>query len=263
MSPEQMQWLKRAVPMASLALLIVLEGALPFWPGRAGRVRHYARNLVLGAVGYALVFALFLGPLARATQWAADRDFGVVRWLGLSGGWAAAAGLVLFDGWMYAWHRANHRIGFLWRFHRMHHTDRELDATSAVRFHPVEIVISTALRLGVLALLGVGLPVLLAYEMVLAPVIQFHHSNVRTPGWLDEALRVLIVSPNMHRVHHSELRAEHDGNYASVLSVWDRLLGSHRRRDDLLGMDIGLGSFRDGRWFTLRGMLATPLRGRG
>ena len=263
MTPEQMLWLKRAVPVASLLLLAALEGWLPFWSGRAGRLRHYGRNVLLGALNVVLVVAVFSGPLRGVSDWVAAERFGVVHWLGLSGGWALLAGLVLFDGWMYAWHRANHRIGFLWRFHRVHHSERDLDVTSAVRFHPGEIAMSTVLRLGVLALLGVGLPMLLVYEMALAPVIQFHHSNVRTPGWFDDALRTLIVSPNMHRVHHSELRAEHDGNYASIFSFWDRMFGSHRRRADLLAVDIGLGSFRDREWLTLAGMMRTPLRGRG
>jgi sterol desaturase/sphingolipid hydroxylase (fatty acid hydroxylase superfamily) len=256
----QLAWLRAALPVACLALLVTLETWLPFFEGRAGRVRHGGRNVAWGLLNAAVVFALFTGPLQRMSDWSADKPFGLLRWLGLSPVGAAVVAIVVFDGWMYAWHRANHRIPVLWRFHRMHHSDADLDATSAVRFHTGEIVISAILRLGVLALLGMTLPMLMLYETILAPVIQFHHSNVRMPAALDRWLRAVIVSPNMHRVHHSELRREHDSNYGSIFSFWDRLLGSYRWREDLKELRMGLGRFRDEEWLTLWGMLRTPLR---
>lgn len=260
MTTQQLFYLRGAVSAASLILLLSLETWLPFYPGRTQRVRHGVRNLFVAFLNVAVVAVAFSKPLARVSNWSEGHAFGLTHWLGLSDLGGLIVALVIFDAWMYGWHRANHRIPFLWRFHRMHHSETDLDATTAVRFHAGEIVISTALRLGVLALLGVGLRMVLIYEMVLAPVIQFHHSNVRIPSWADRALRAVIVSPNMHRVHHSELRREHDGNYASIFSFWDRLFGSYRRRENLLEMPIGLRAFRDKEWLTLWGMLKTPLR---
>src|SRR5215813_5385924 len=120
----------------------------------------------------------------------------------------AAAAILLFDAWMYLWHRANHQLDFLWRFHRVHHSDPEMDVTTAIRFHAGEILISSALRLAVIPLLGITNRQLLVYEMLLLPVILFHHSNVLIPERLDAILRLVIVTPAIHRVHHSRLRAE-------------------------------------------------------
>ncbi|MHC5034690.1 MAG: sterol desaturase family protein, partial [Planctomycetota bacterium] len=131
--------LRTALPVGCLALLLTLETWLPFFPGRARRVRHGTRNVAWGLLNATVVLALFAGPLQRVSGWSADRPFGLLRWLGLSPLAATLVAIVLFDGWMYAWHRANHRVALLWRFHRMHHSDADLDATSAVRFHTGEI----------------------------------------------------------------------------------------------------------------------------
>jgi len=249
-----------AIGVASLAVLLALETWRPFFPGRTARARHAVRNLGVGLLNSLVVAALFGGLLQRVSDWSTANSFGLLHRLALPP-WAAVAGaIVLFDAWMYGWHRANHVLPILWRFHRMHHTDPDLDVTSAVRFHPGEILLSTGLRLGVLALLGMSLPLLVLYEAVLTPVIQFHHSNVRIPEWLDRRLRAVVVTPHMHRIHHSELRAEHDGNYASIFSCWDRLFGSYKRRQHLREMALGLKDWQDGAWLTLPGMLKTPLR---
>jgi sterol desaturase/sphingolipid hydroxylase (fatty acid hydroxylase superfamily) len=260
MSVAQLDYVRSAVTLGSLALLLSLETWVPYFEGRTARTRHAARNLSLALFNAAVVILLFAGPLARVSEWSARRPFGLLNWLSLPPGVRFAGAIVFFDAWMYGWHRANHRVHFLWRFHRMHHSERDLDATTALRFHTGEIFMSTVLRLGVLALLGMSVSMLIVYEMALAPVIQFHHSNVRIPPRLDRALRTLIVSPNMHRVDHSEDRWEHDGNYASIFSFWDRLFNSYRRRKNPKELMIGLPQFRDLEWLGLLGMLKTPVR---
>jgi len=171
------------------------------------------------------------------------------------------AGLLLFDAWMYAWHVLNHKLPLLWRFHAVHHADRELDTSSALRFHTGEIILSGCARLAVLPAIGLTIQQLLLYETMLLPVILFHHANVRIPKRLDEWIRAVIVTPRMHWVHHSRLRPETDSNYASVLSVWDRLFGTFRMRDDPGRIELGLDEDRDERqWRTLWGMLIRPFR---
>jgi sterol desaturase/sphingolipid hydroxylase (fatty acid hydroxylase superfamily) len=257
---ERLVLVRSIVAGGGIVLLFALETWLPFFPGRTSRGRHALRNLALGGLNALVVFALFGGLLQRVSQWSQANSFGLFHWLGLPP-WAMLAGaIVLFDGWMYWWHRAAHELPPLWRFHRMHHSDRELDVTSAVRFHTGEIAISTSLRLGVLALLGMGLPLMVLYEVILAPIIQFHHSNVRIPERLDRWLRAVIITPHVHRIHHSEIRREHDGNYGSVFSFWDRIFASWRRRENLLEMTLGLKDWRDEKWRKLPGMLKTPLR---
>lgn len=126
------------------------------------------------------------------------------------------AALLLLDAWMYVWHRGNHAIPFLWRFHRMHHSDPEVDATTALRFHVGEIAISSLLRLAVIPLLGVTFWQVLPHETLLLPVIAFHYSNVALPEGWDRRLRGVIVSPNVHRIHHSDWQPKTDSDFASV-----------------------------------------------
>ncbi len=246
--------------------LIVLwagEAFAPFYPhfrgGLRERLLHDGRNLGLGVVN-ALFLALLFGAAFVALElWAESRSVGlfrIVEWpLWLEVGLI----LLLFDLWMYVWHRANHRIPFLWRFHRVHHSDPEMDVTTGIRFHPGEMVLSTVARMVVIPLLGMSLWHLVIYEALLLPVILFHHSNVRLPRWMDYGLLPFVVTPAMHRVHHSRWQPETDSNYGSILPWWDRLFGSFRLRQDARTIELGLEEFDGDDWQTLRGILKTPL----
>jgi sterol desaturase/sphingolipid hydroxylase (fatty acid hydroxylase superfamily) len=172
--------------------------------------------------------------------------------------WLAA--IVLLDCWQYWWHRFNHRIPLLWRFHAVHHADAELDASSGVRFHTVEITLSFLARLLVLPLLGITIPQLLVYEALALPVILFHHSNLRIPATVDRSLRWLIVTPWMHYVHHSRFQPETDSNYSSFLSIWDRLFRSFRLRAKPQEIELGLDHWSRSESRKLPGMLAAPFR---
>jgi sterol desaturase/sphingolipid hydroxylase (fatty acid hydroxylase superfamily) len=147
--------------------------------------------------------------------------------------WAGTAGLaldlLLLDGLIYWWHRANHEVPLLWRFHRVHHLDRFLDASTAVRFHFGEVALSAAARAGVIVLLA----------LVLAAAI-FHHSNLRLPAPLERALALIVVTPSIHWVHHHRRRIDTDANYSTVLSLWDRLFRSSAPGRRTLDMAIGV-----------------------
>jgi sterol desaturase/sphingolipid hydroxylase (fatty acid hydroxylase superfamily) len=241
-----------------LAVLWTLESLAPLFAGRQRRTRHIATNLAVGLFNSVVLGFIF----AFAFRWEADRIvapgwgllglFEAPRWV------ETAIAIVLFDAWMYLWHRANHRIPLLWRFHRAHHTDAEMDASSAVRFHPIEIAYSSCLRLLVIPLIGIDLAQLAIYEAALLPVILFHHSNIHMPYRLDAALRAVIVTPWMHWVHHSDRQPETDSNYSSLFSWCDRIGGTFRIRTDPLAIRYGLSEFREPRWATLWGFLKTP-----
>ena len=253
---------KPIVAAAALALMWLLEGLIPMFEGRERRARHDAPNVVLG-VGNALIVALvFAGATLVATEWARTNSFGVLHWLEIEGIWAFALAFVLFDLWQYLWHRLNHRVPFLWRFHAVHHADRELSASSGLRFHTGEIVLSSSVRLLVLPLLGMTVGQVLVYEAVLLPVILFHHGNVGVPARADRWLRWLIVTPWMHWVHHSDYQPETDSNYSSVFSFWDRIFGSFRLVADPKSLTLGLDRTEHSDWATLPGMLAMPFRRR-
>ena len=253
---------KPVMAAAALALMWLLEGLIPMFEGRERRARHDAPNVVLG-VGNALIVALvFAGATLVATEWARTNSFGVLHWLGMGGVPAYALAFVLFDLWQYLWHRLNHRIPLLWRFHAVHHADRELSASSGLRFHTGEIVLSSCARLLVLPLLGMTVGQVLVYEAVLLPVILFHHGNVGVPARADRWLRWLIVTPWMHWVHHSDYQPETDSNYSSVFSFWDRIFGSFRLVADPRTLTLGLDHTERSDWATLPGMLAMPFRRR-
>ena len=256
--------LNSALAIAILALLWCLETWLPLYRKRhRNRLRHAGRNIAIALFNTVIIALMFSGITAMVAVWNQNHRFGLLYLIDLPLAIETGIALLLFDGWMYFWHRANHAIPFLWRFHRMHHSDREMDVTSATRFHIGELILSSVLRLGVLPLLGLELWQLILYEVMLLPVIQFHHSNVNLPERWDRLLRTIIVSPNMHRVHHSRIRPETDSNYSSVFSFWDRLARTFRRRDDVEDIEFGLVEFDDAKWQTIAGMLRTPFRGRG
>ncbi len=256
--------------IAGLAVLMLWEHAHPFFdyfrqdPNERGV--HALRNLLLGGLNAAVVSLVFVGLWGAAALWADQQGLGLLHWLDAAAGlplWAHALGaMLLLDGWMYVWHRINHVLPFLWRFHRVHHHDPKMDVTTASRFHTGEIVLSSLLRLGVILLAGVYLWELVLYETVMFAVVQFHHANVALPAWLDRALRTVIVTPNMHKVHHSRRQPETDSNYSSLFSFWDRIGRTFRLRDDPSTLEFGLDGWDAPEDQRLAGLLWAPLEER-
>ncbi len=250
---------------ATVGVLIVFpawESCHPFFrffESIRTRSVHFAGNLVMGMLGAVLTGVFFVSLWVVAAERSANSGFGLLYQTELPVWGHMAAALVLLDLWTYGWHRANHRVGTLWRFHRMHHSDPCMDVSTAFRFHPGEIVISSALRIPVLFLLGIQVQELALYELLLGIVVAFHHANIGVGDPIDRRLRVVLVTPAMHKVHHSQIQAETDSNYASILSLWDRIFGSFRLRTDPASVKIGLEGWSAARYQTVPGMLKTPL----
>ena len=257
---DYLHHLPTLVTACGLILLVTIESWLPAAGNRPRRLRHAARNLTLGLLN-ALAVALLAAPLiANVAGWTEGSRFGLLNLLSLPPAMATVTAILLFDGWLYLLHRANHKFGFLWRFHRVHHSDPEMDATTALRFHTGEVLISSALRLAMVPLLGIALWQLLIYESLMLPVIMFHHSNVKFPEKADRWLRVLIASPAIHRVHHSRVRFETDRNYSIIFSFWDRIGGTFQLRKDGRPVDFGLAQYDSEKWQRVRGLLTTPFQ---
>jgi sterol desaturase/sphingolipid hydroxylase (fatty acid hydroxylase superfamily) len=246
------------VAPCGLTLLLGLESWVPAAGNRHHRLRHLARNLTLGLLNTGVLALVAVPFIAQVALWAEESRFGLLRLLNIPTAVATVTAILLFDAWMYLWHRANHKLGFLWRFHRVHHSDPEMDATTALRFHTGEILISSALRLAVVPLLGITIGQLLVYELLLLPVILFHHSNVRFPERLDALLRLVIVTPAIHRIHHSRYRIETDSNYSSIFSFWDRMAGTFRLRRNGQPVDFGLDEYDGEEWQRLSGLMLMP-----
>jgi len=246
--------------ITAVALIFALEGVFPHYRDRAARVRHAVPHFITAIMNGLLTRFFLAGLTIAALAWAESKSLGLAHVLSLPAAAKLIFVFVLFDIWMYFWHMANHRIGFFWRFHRAHHSDTEMDTTTALRFHPGELVLSTFFRMPVVILIGMSFTQLVLFEVLLNVSTLFHHSNMAVPEKWDRMLRTVIVTPNMHRVHHSVELSETNSNFTSLLSVWDRLFRSFRTRKDTHTITIGLPSFRETKYQRLWGFLITPLR---
>lgn len=251
-----------------LILLFMWESLHPFYAHFSGsfkdRGKHVYRNLIIGSLNGIMVSFIFVGLWFAASVWADKAGFGIMNWLQDGLGipvWAHAIGaILLLDLWTYAWHRMNHEIPFFWRFHSVHHSDNKMDVTTASRFHLGEIFFSSLFRIPLIALFGVFLWELVLYEIVMFAVVQFHHANVGFPEKYDRMLRAIIVTPNMHRVHHSRWQPETDSNYSSLFSFWDRIAKTFRLNPEPESIKLGLEEFDSEEDQTVKGMLKTPLK---
>ncbi len=225
-----------------------------------GRGLRWTGNLGIVALNTGIARLVFpLAPVAVAAL-AAERGWGVFNVVELTGWLAIAASVVILDFAIYLQHVMVHAVPALWRLHRMHHTDLDFDVTTGARFHPIEILLSIGIKMAVVVLIGAPAAAVLVFEVVLNAASMFNHGNVALPAALDRALRLVVVTPDMHRVHHSIDASETNSNFGFNLPWWDRLLGTYRdqpakgHRDMTIGIDL----FRDPADLRLHRMLAQP-----
>ena len=254
---------KSSVSLGVLLLLLGWETLTPFFPFFLGQRRargvHAGRNFIVGTLNSVVVSTFIATLWLWVSNWTAEHQFGLFQWVKLPVWLNLLGAVLLLDGWMYKWHWMNHRFRFLWRFHRLHHTDARMDVTTASRFHLGEILFSALLRVPLLVLSGIQLWQVVLYEAGLFAVVQFQHANVALPRWLDASLRFFIVTPAMHKIHHSRVQCETDSNYASLFSFWDRVFGTFVWREDQSAIQLGLDEFDQPVQQSLMGMLKTPL----
>lgn len=251
--------LKRILIFTGIFFFIyAMESIWPLFRERKQRLRNGARNLIffiVNSVFLALFNAMVTSGLLMLVE---EKNWGIFNWLKLPELVRLPAVILTFDLWMYIWHRLAHQAPLIWRFHRMHHSDRQMDVTTAFRFHLGEILLSSIIRLPVYLLIGIRPMELALYEALMMPVILLHHSNFYLPGSVDRVLRQIIVTPWMHWVHHSDKQPETDSNFGTIFSWWDRLAKTFRLRENPREIIYGLEEFKDEPWLTIWGMLKTP-----
>ena len=203
------------------------------------------------------VLAVGFAFLVQDRQWGVLNQFDLPYWL------EVGLAVAFMDFSIYLQHVVFHALPTLWRIHRMHHADPDFDVTTGLRFHPIEIILSMGVKLAVVALLGASPIAVLIFEVVLNATAMFNHGNIRLPRGVDELLRLVMVTPDMHRVHHSIIRQETDSNFGFNLPWWDRLFGTYRNQPAMghESMTIGLEIFRDPKMLTLPWLLAIPFIG--
>ena len=246
-----------------LLLMMLWEMLTPRRPQSIGRLLRWPNNLglvVLDTLVVRLVFplaAVGMAFLAQAHGWGLFNLVALAAWL------AIPAAVLLLDLTIYGQHVAFHAVPVLWRLHRMHHADLEFDVTTGLRFHPVEILLSMVIKLAAVAVLGAPPLAVLVFEVLLNVTSMFNHGNVHLPLALDRMLRLVVVTPDMHRVHHSIDRRETDSNFGFNVPWWDRLFGTYRPQPAAghARMTLGIDRFRDPRELWVDRMLLQPLRG--
>ncbi len=245
------------------ALMAAWELAAPRRALAQSKVVRWYANLGIVVLNTVLARVLFpMAPVAVAVV-AAERGWGVFHVMEVPFTAAVVFAVIILDFAIYLQHVMVHAVPMLWRLHRMHHADLDFDVTTGARFHPVEILLSIAIKMAVIVLIGAPAVAVLIFEIVLNATAMFNHSNVVMPLGLDRVLRLFVVTPDMHRVHHSELPHETNSNFGFNLPWWDRLFGTYRDQPEKghEGMTIGIDLFRDPGALHLHKMLAQPFTG--
>jgi sterol desaturase/sphingolipid hydroxylase (fatty acid hydroxylase superfamily) len=244
------------------AAMALWEIAAPRRALAAGRKPRWPNNLGILIVDALAVRILIPTAAVGAALFAAGRGWGLLHLAGSRLSVATLVGFLVLDLVIYGQHIVFHKVPVLWRLHRMHHADLDIDVTTGVRFHPFEILISMLIKIATVITFGIPVVAVLLFEVVLNATSMFNHANVSMPAGLDRVLRWLLVTPDMHRVHHSILRAETDSNFGFNLPWWDRLFGTYRVAPQAGhdGMTVGLPIFRNLRELRIDRLLTQPFR---
>jgi sterol desaturase/sphingolipid hydroxylase (fatty acid hydroxylase superfamily) len=255
-----------AVRVSAYAVVFAAMALWEWWAPRrkltAGRNARWPGNLGILALDIVAVRLLVPTTAVGVALVAAENGWGLFPQLGLPYWAAVVVGVIVLDLAIYLQHVIFHYVPPLWRLHRVHHADVDIDVTTGLRFHPIEILLSLGIKIGVVAALGVPAFAVLVFEVLLNATSMFNHSNVKLPPRLDRIARWIVVTPQMHQVHHSVVRAETDSNFGFNLPWWDRLFGTYRAEPAAgeHGMTIGLPIFRDKTELRIVRLLTQPFR---
>jgi len=243
-----------------LIFFSLLEALFPRRKRALPRSTRWTTNLCFTVIDSLAV--RLLGPLTALTvaAWAVQNGIGLFNIISAPIWAEAIAAFILLDFAIYLQHVISHKVPLFWRLHKVHHTDRDLDASSALRFHPIEILLSMLYKCAVMLLLGPAVITVLIFEIVLNASAIFNHANMKLPLWFDAILRPVIVTPDMHRIHHSTTMSETNSNYGFNFSIWDRLCRTYQAQPagGHQEMEIGLSEHQDSRPGKLLWSLALP-----
>ena len=256
-------------PVLRLTVFLGVFVAMSLWerysPKRqllTSRPRRWTTNWLIAAIDTLVVRLLFPLAAVGAALDAAAQGWGLFKAVGVPYWLAFAVTLLIFDFAIWLQHLVTHKVPILWRLHQVHHADRDIDVSTAIRFHPIEIALSMMLKIGLVYALGAPAAAVVAFEVILNGCAMFNHANIRLPQSVDSVLRLFLVTPDMHRVHHSIDRREHDANYGFNLAIWDRLFGTYvpQPAGGHHGMTIGLAPYQDERPTHLGWSLYLPFK---
>jgi sterol desaturase/sphingolipid hydroxylase (fatty acid hydroxylase superfamily) len=248
--------------LSILGLMALWELAAPRRQRSTPRGGRWYANLGMVLIDSAALRLLIPAQAVGVAAFVQARGMGVLNLVSVPYWLAVVLGVVALDFVIYLQHVMFHTIPAFWRIHLVHHTDLDVDTTTGVRFHPFEILLSMGIKMGAVAVIGAPVVAVIIFEVLLNGTSMFNHGNVRLGKGFDRVLRLLVVTPDMHRVHHSVVIREHNSNFGFNLPWWDRLLGTYRAQPEAghEGMTIGLGAFRDSKALGLPRLLILPVR---
>jgi sterol desaturase/sphingolipid hydroxylase (fatty acid hydroxylase superfamily) len=251
-------WLSVSLVAGTFLALAFLERRRPLRRSVEPKLRRTGRNLAIAALGSVAVQVAEMPIVSRVAAAVERRRWGLLKRLRLPTWLEVSAAVLLMDYTLYVWHVLTHRVPALWRFHAVHHIDRDLDASTAVRFHFGELTLSTPWRVVQVVAIGTSPLALSVWQTGLLMSILFHHSNVELPLWLERRVGRVFVTPRMHGIHHSQVRDETNSNWSSGLTVWDWLHGTLRLNVPQREITIGVPAFSEPASVTLPEMIALP-----
>jgi sterol desaturase/sphingolipid hydroxylase (fatty acid hydroxylase superfamily) len=249
--------------LAIFFVLLFFEWLAPYAGSEQKKPFRVFFHLSLSIGNSILLYFILNQPIVASLSFVQHYRWGIAPLLGLQGGWEIFATVIAFDFWDYWMHLANHKIAFLWRFHKAHHSDMEIDVTTAARFHLGELVLSGCAKCLMIFVWGPSLWGLVAFDLSLNVAAQFHHSNLNLPFKIQDGIEKMIVTPRMHRCHHALHRDCFNTNFTAILSVWDRLFKSYHWARDRKELDlIGLSRPRGPETMKVKPFLLTPFVGK-
>lgn len=248
------------VMVGSIIAVFWLEALLPL--ERDGwSPEHLARNFIIWLLAFLIADFLVGSYWIDIQSFIRQQPFGIFYWLPLPSDWMLVVlGLLLIDLSDYAYHRFSHWSRFMWRLHAVHHTDRVLDVSTTLRGHPLDLILSNFWKFGFALMLGIPIWVIGFREVFIFPFIFLQHANVKLPLKLEKLMSAVLITPSIHRLHHSIVRAEHDSNYGEFLIIWDKIFGSYRPPESLRPEEYGVRHLESESFQTIDGMLLTPLK---
>ena len=248
------------VGIAGIIFFFALERLIPFRRTSLPQWQRWLINFSLSFCNLLIVDQGFVILLQRTPLFSQIFHFDLYGKLGLNSFWRIVLTIFILDFAMYVRHRFNHAIPFLWRFHRVHHSDPHMDVTTASRFHFGEVTLSAAINYALMLSLGASIWEVRIFKLIFVFMTQLAHSNIRLLKPLEDMIWLIFVSPSMHRIHHSDIRRETDSNYGTIFSIWDRLFRTLTQKADSQKIYFGLKEFQDPKELTLPKVILMPLK---
>ena len=237
--------LKPYIYWGGFVLFLLCEQGFSYREPSVPRPRRWLANVPLSIMNGAIYHLLYTSGIVALIVAAQEKRLGLLNAWDLPGWFKIVAGILILDFFIYLWHLQTHVLPFLWRFHRVHHSDMNMDVTTANRFHLGEFLFTGLIRLAVIYTFGIGLIAYIIFEILVNLSVQFHHSSIRVASWFERWWVLLFVPPFLHRIHHSVRIKERDSNYGVIFSIWDRMLGTMTTQVEQEKIVIGIGSHRE------------------